>query len=151
MFLHGSSRRRPLQDKTPSSVNSQKKNQILHPLFLLHMQAQKKKLSKRKRRWGLTHMRSMCVGVAEMGRFRALQSATRTPRPRPRHLLRKRCTKTIMRKGKSASLLNPVFAPVRESFHGELCEINLSVIAEDESLRQFIGNSNEFALILFSR
>ena len=100
---------------------------------------------------GLTHMRSMCVGVAETGRFRDLRSATRTPRPRPRHLLRKRCTKTIVRKGKSASLSNPVFAPVRESFHGELCEINLSVIAEDESLRQFIGNSNEFALILFSR
>ena len=48
----------------------------LYPLFLLHMQAQKKKLSKRKRRWGLTHMRSMCVGVAETGRFRALRSAT---------------------------------------------------------------------------
>ena len=31
-------------------TNRQKKNQILRPLFLLHMQAQKKKLSKRKRR-----------------------------------------------------------------------------------------------------
>ena len=49
---------------------------MLFSLFLLHMQAQKKKLSKRKRRWGLTHMRSMCVGVAETGRFRALRSAT---------------------------------------------------------------------------
>ena len=137
--------------ESQSPVNSQNKRLKPYPLFLLHMQAQKKKLSKRKRRWGLTHMRSMCVGVAETERFRALQSATRTPRPRPRHLLRKRCTKTIMREGKSASLSNPVFAPVRESFHGELCEINLSVIAKDESLRQFIGNSNEFTLILFSR
>ena len=31
-------------------TNRQKKNQILHPLFLLQNQAQKKKLSKRKRR-----------------------------------------------------------------------------------------------------
>ena len=42
-------------------TNRQKKNQILHPLFLLQKQAQKKKLSKRK---------------APMGRFRALRSAT---------------------------------------------------------------------------
>ena len=57
------------------SVNSPQEK-AFYPLFLLHMQAQKKKLSKRKRRWGLTHMRSMCVGVAETGRFRALRSAT---------------------------------------------------------------------------
>ena len=34
--------------KVPSTVKT--RNQIFHPLFLLHMQAQKKKLSKRKRR-----------------------------------------------------------------------------------------------------
>ena len=54
-FFAGRRRRRPLQDKTPSPVNSQKKNQILHPLFLLHIQAQKKKLSKRKRRNKISH------------------------------------------------------------------------------------------------
>ena len=42
-------------------TNRQKKNQILHPLFLLQNQAQKKKLSKRK---------------APLWRFRALRSAT---------------------------------------------------------------------------
>ena len=62
--------------ESPSPVNNQNKGFLPYPLFLLHMQAQKKKLSKRKRRWGLTHMRSMCVGVAETGRFRALRSAT---------------------------------------------------------------------------
>ena len=35
---------------TPSTVNSQSKRLNPHSLFLLHMQAQKKKLSKRKRR-----------------------------------------------------------------------------------------------------
>ena len=55
--------------ESQSPVNSQNKRLKPYPLFLLHMQAQKKKLSKRKRRWGLTHMRSMCVGVAETGRF----------------------------------------------------------------------------------
>ena len=34
--------------KAPSTAKT--RNQIFHPLFLLHMQAQKKKLSKRKRR-----------------------------------------------------------------------------------------------------
>ena len=52
MFLYVSSREnivRPyLRAKDP--VKSQSKRYMPHPLFLLHMQAQKKKLSKRKRR-----------------------------------------------------------------------------------------------------
>ncbi len=39
-----------IKDKSPSPVNSQNKRYVFYPLFLLHMQAQKKKLSKRKRR-----------------------------------------------------------------------------------------------------
>jgi len=38
--------------ESQSPVNRQSKRLKPHPLFLLHMQAQKKKLSKRKRRWG---------------------------------------------------------------------------------------------------
>ena len=36
--------------ESPSPVNNQNKGFLPYPLFLLHMQAQKKKLSKRKRR-----------------------------------------------------------------------------------------------------
>ena len=39
-----------IKDKSPSPVSSQNKKHLPYPLFLLHMQAQNKKLSKRKRR-----------------------------------------------------------------------------------------------------
>ena len=44
-----------LQAKTQSTANSQNKRLKPYPLFLLHMQAQKKKLSKRKRRKKISH------------------------------------------------------------------------------------------------
>ena len=40
----------PLQDKVGVQQTAKRKNQMLFSLFLLHIQAQKKKLSKRKRR-----------------------------------------------------------------------------------------------------
>ncbi len=65
---------------TPSTANSQKKNQILHSLFLLQKRAQKKKLSKRKRRnWAF----ALCGARQEL---RALDVGT----------FPKRCTKTLM-------------------------------------------------------
>ena len=49
MFLYGGSKPPPYsRTKVPSTAKTKDKN--LYPLFLLHMQAQKKKLSKRKRR-----------------------------------------------------------------------------------------------------
>ena len=60
MYLCGGSKPPPyLRTKIPSTAKI--KNQMLHSLFLLHMQAQKKKLSKRK---------------APVERFRTLRSAT---------------------------------------------------------------------------
>ena len=57
----GSSRRRPLQTKTQAQPTAKTRNQIFHPLFLLHIQAQKKKLSKRKRREGIdTYAKHVC-------------------------------------------------------------------------------------------
>ena len=40
----------PLPYRVEVLSTAKRKNQMLHPLFLLHIQAQKKKLSKRKRR-----------------------------------------------------------------------------------------------------
>ena len=45
----------PLQDKVRVQLRDKIKNQMSFPLFLLHIQAQKKKLSKRKRRKKISH------------------------------------------------------------------------------------------------
>ena len=61
MILSGRRRRRPLQTKTQVQPTVKTRNQIFHPLFLLHIQAQKKKLSKRKRREGIdTYAKHVC-------------------------------------------------------------------------------------------
>ena len=56
----GSSRRRSLQTKAQAQPTDKTRNQIFHPLFLLHIQAQKKKLSKRKCRDGVISHSAEC-------------------------------------------------------------------------------------------
>ena len=61
MILSGRRRRRSLQTKAQAQPTDKTRNQIFHPLFLLHIQAQKKKLSKRKRREGIyTYAKHVC-------------------------------------------------------------------------------------------
>ena len=54
MFLRGRTMFAPTS-KNPSTANIQNKRFLPHPLFLLQNQAQKKKLSKRKRRKEISH------------------------------------------------------------------------------------------------
>ena len=56
----------PYKIKSEYSQHPKEKNQMLFSLFLLHMQAQKKKLSKRKRRNGISHSAECDKGSAPL-------------------------------------------------------------------------------------
>ena len=86
----------PLQDKVQVQPTAKRKNQMLFSLFLLHIQAQKKKLSKRKRRYrGF----ALCGALTQSRRRRHTRSAyvsIPTAVGGRHRLLRKRRAKTLI-------------------------------------------------------
>ena len=108
-YLVGRRRRRPLQNKSPSIANRQNKKHLLYPLFLLKKQAQKKKLSKRKRRYEDWHICEACVSASPRRSNFALCGA-RPPTPAARASLWKGLSEISIMAGENFILAQQNFS-----------------------------------------